>query len=123
MNKAYLFILTIVFSIVFTNCNKNKYCYIKINTPTDNQTFDSGALITIDATIYDDGDAIMGERLIVTSIPANDTIINFAEDKFTFEYLINKSFTGSTNTQYKIEIKAYGGHGNWASKSVNITCN
>lgn len=123
MHKTYLFTIVILFQLIFTSCSKNKYWRIAIKSPADKQAFNSGELVNIDATIYDDGDAIMNEWLIVTSIPGNDTIVNFEESEFTFEYSINKSFTGSANTQYKIEIRAFGGHQHWASQSVNITCN
>jgi hypothetical protein len=123
MKKAYSFIFLIAFSLMFAGCGKNRYCRIIINTPQDNQVFNRGTLINIDAKIYDDGDAIMSESLTVTTIPANDTVLVLKDNEFTFEYPIHVSFTSAANTQYKIEVQALGGHGNWASKSVHVTCN
>lgn len=116
---------TIILSFLFLQgCNyDNRYCEIKIDSPTENQIFNSGDVVNVRATILDDGDAISREELLVISYHGNDTIINFEETKFTFKYVINQNFTADPNKSYKIEVRSIGGHGNLASESVNIKSN
>lgn len=112
--------------IFFISCsNDDKYTRIEITTPVNNQTFNGNTTVEVKAKIYDDGDSIMNEELLITLNNSTDTtpIFEFKDTEFCFEYNLSKSFVAETGKEYKIEIKARGGHGNWTKKSIIVKCN
>lgn len=123
MKNIRLIIICIITLFAVISCDKNKIPVIEFISPNENQVFSAGETIHIKVKIYDDGDSIMSEELLVTSSSGNDTVINIKKTEFKFEYLFEESFTGKSNTQYKIKVIAGGGHGNRTDKSVTIQCN
>ena len=119
-----IFLLTI--ALFFNSCGKDDdYTRIEIITPANNQTFNGTTTIEVKAKIYDDGDSIMNEELLITlNNSTNSTpILDFKDTEFCFEYNLTKSFVGESGNEYKIEIKARGGHGNWTNKTIIVNCN
>ncbi|CAM4397488.1 Ig-like domain-containing protein [Flavobacterium terrigena] len=118
--KKYLVLLALVTII---SCDSDhKIPGIKIISPEEGQTFASGNNVNIKVKISDDGDSIMNEELFVIT-QSNDTIVNIKNGDFCFEYEFDENIQVQSNTQYKIIVKARGGHGNWNSKTINIICN
>ncbi|WP_160137700.1 hypothetical protein [Chryseobacterium sp. c4a] len=112
--------------ISFNSCgNKDNYTRIEIMTPYNNQIFNGNTTIEINAKIFDDGDSIMNEELLVTEVNSNNgvPILDFKDNKFCFDYSLIKNFPAEAGKEYKIEIKAKGGHGNWTNKTIMVKCN
>ncbi|MCS3871165.1 hypothetical protein J3D55_004081 [Chryseobacterium ginsenosidimutans] len=123
MAKFHSLFLIIISVLLINSCTGDDYTRIEIETPTENQIFSNGSSIHIKATIYDDGDSIMSEQLIVTSMEDNSIVKEINDNKFCFTYYIDESFVAAPNTKYKIEIKAYGGHQNLTSKVIFVQSN
>ncbi len=125
MKVTYLFYLLMLI-ILFNSCSdKDNYTRIEIITPYNNQIFNGNTTIEVNAKISDDGDSIMNEELLVTEVNSNSgvPILDFKDNKFCFEYSLIKDFLAETGKEYKIEIKAKGGHGNWTNKTIMVKCN
>ncbi len=120
MKKIPLSIYRFLILLSINSCDYSKRVPgIQINSPVDGQIFRAGEVVEVKAKISDDGDSILNEELVVTS-GNQDTIINFIDSKFSFEYTLSDSFTATSNSTYKIEVRARGGHGNWSSKIINV---
>ncbi|GGC94416.1 hypothetical protein GCM10011508_21930 [Flavobacterium lutivivi] len=117
MNKL---LIVYFFLILFTvcSCSDDDVPGITILTPTNGQNFNAGQIVEVKVKISDDGDSIMNEELYV--IHENDTIVNFSDDEFAFDYIITESFVVENSSEYKIVARARGGHGNWGSKTIYI---
>ncbi|WP_131327951.1 hypothetical protein [Chryseobacterium vrystaatense] len=111
--------------IFFISCRSDDhYTRIEITSPVNNQTFNGNTTVEVKAKIYDDGDLIMNEELLITLNNSTDTtpILDFKDTEFCFEYNLSKNFVAEAGKEYKIEIKAKGGHGNWTKKLIIIKC-
>ncbi|SHG51644.1 hypothetical protein [Chryseobacterium vrystaatense] len=111
--------------IFFISCRSDDhYTRIEITSPVNNQTFTGNTTVEVKAKIYDDGDSIMNEELLITLNNSTDTtpILDFKDTEFCFEYNLSKNFVAEAGKEYKIEIKAKGGHGNWTKKLIIIKC-
>ena len=107
------------------SCSDNDVPGITILTPTNGQNFSVGQIVEVKVKISDDGDSIMNEELLITLNNSTDTtpILDFKDTEFCFEYNLYKTFVAETGKEYKIEIKARGGHGNWTKKTIIVKCN
>ena len=107
--------------IFFISCsNDDKYTRIEITSPVNNQTFNGNTNVEVKAKIFDDGDSIMNEELLITLNNSTDTtpILDFKDTEFCFEYNLYKTFVAETGKEYKIGMKLRRGHGNWRKKNI-----
>ncbi|RZJ64369.1 MAG: hypothetical protein EOO50_15840 [Flavobacterium sp.] len=113
-----LLVLAILTALL--SCNDDDTPGISITSPKDGETFNGGQTVQVKVKITDDGDSIMNEWLFVIS-EENDTIVNFRDDEFAFDYTITQSFQVQSNRTYKIRAKARGGHGHWGTKTIYVS--
>lgn len=126
MKIIYAFYLLIIIS--FNSCSNkdnDNNTKIEIIAPYNNQIFNGNTTIEINAKISDDGDSVMNEELLVTEVNSNSSVpvLDFKDNKFCFDYTLTKNFPAETGKDYKIEIKARGGHGHWTNKTIMVKCN
>ncbi len=117
-------VLLFIVSLSLCSCSKKKYTKIQLISPLENQVFATGTAVQVEAKIDDDGDLIVAEHLVVTQIDINGSsaAFEFKDNQRVSYYLLKKSFTAVSGHDYRIEVKALGGHGNWTTKTVMIKC-
>ncbi len=124
--KIIKFTSLLTFLVLFISCSDDdKYTRIEIISPIDSQIYNANTTVEVKAKIYNDGDSIMNEELLITlnNSTVTSTILDFKDTQFCFEYNLTKNFVAEAGKEYKIEIKAKGGHGNWTKKSIIVKCN
>jgi hypothetical protein len=114
----------IVFVIFFGSCSKSSgddlAPVISINSPADNVTVAADALVTVAASVTDEGE-IHEVHLDITNKRTNEVLhYHYHPDVSTFQ--INETFTAVAGTTYTIEVEADDHSGNKSEKEIEIHC-
>jgi hypothetical protein len=118
--------LTLILFVLFIgSCSKSSgddlAPVIVINSPADNASVDADAVITVAASVTDEGE-IHEVHLDITNKTTNDVQhYHFHPDASTFQ--INETFTAVTGTTYTIKVEADDHSGNMSEKEIEIQTN
>jgi hypothetical protein len=94
---------------------------IVINSPADNATVADDAVVTVAASVTDEGE-IHEVHLDITNKTTNEVLhYHYHPDISTFQ--INETFTAVNGTTYTIEVEADDHSGNKSEKEIEIHCN
>lgn len=114
------FIVTLCFACNKNDTPVNKAPAVTLNSPKNNEVFDAGQPIVINATISDDGD--LGEiHIHVHNADTDEELIHEHETPTTQTFTVNKSFVAEAGLKYSIEIEADDLAGHVTSVEVKVS--
>ena len=109
---------------LFLGCTKsavdNQNPVITLSSPTNNQVFTAGQIVTVTALITDNDD-VNQVHLYVNNKANNAEILHFEDHTDTKAYNLSKNFTAQTGITYKIEVDADDHSGNQAKVAIEVS--
>ena len=119
-----LFIALALIVLSISSCSKSSGDdagpVIVINSPQPNATVGANSVITVSASINDEGD-IHEAHLDITDKTTNEVLhYHYHPDMKTFT--INETFNAGTGTTYTIQVEADDHSGNKSEKEIEIHC-
>jgi uncharacterized lipoprotein YajG len=115
--------LPFVFILLLAGCKKDDQApQITITSPTDNQVFTNGQVISLAGSVSDD-DQIHMVHIYVTNHNSGASVLHVAEHLDAKNYTISQTFTAQSGTSYDIEVEAEDHSGNSADKKLSVSAN
>ena len=109
--------------LLFFACSKDggdtQKPVVVLNTPTGNQTFPGGTVVTISGTASDN-DELHEIHIYVINKNTNSEILHFHEHADEKSYQFNQTFTAQTGVTYKIKVEADDHVGNTTDIEIEV---
>ena len=116
-------ILVAVCVLVLFSCSKNggdtEKPVLVLNTPTGNQTFPGGTVVTISG-MASDNDELHEVHIYVINKNSDTEILHFHEHADEKKYNFNQTFTAQAGITYKIEVQADDHVGNTTDIQIEV---